>query len=66
MSANRHRYANNTIVSILWKFEKMINMLRAPMDKGECMQKQVAHISRDGNSRNESKEMLEIKNTMED
>lgn len=59
----RLRYPSNTTMITLGKFKNMINMLRAPMDKGEHI-KQInsRHISRDGNSSNESKkEMLEIK-----
>lgn len=35
----RLRYPNNTTMITLGKFKNMINMLKAPMDKGEHMKK---------------------------
>ena len=46
-----------------WEFETtMINMLRALMDKVDSMQKQTGDVSRDGNPKENRKEMLDIKN----
>ena len=43
----------------------MINMLRALMDKVDCMQEQMGNVSRDGNSKKEPKRNAIGKKTLQ-